>query len=450
MSSSLYTLLIVESSMTARRIQQLVPPHIFVIATDGFIWKPAYDSRKKILKKRAIPDKLDLRKEIKQQADIASKVIIATDNDPSGDFIAWSLAKYQSGKPLLRSFVQSISKTDILRMIQNAAHLDENTLLYKLQNRYLIQQVWNQHIPRHTFKEAGTIALKNHQTYSTFRSNNEILFKTNQPISCKPGEWLTLHAAESVDYVNKTSLSTFDVVADSYRELTLSSYAEGQKIVNQLFHKTYPDTDEGLISYPRTAAQGFYQTSWQRLQDQWVHFDSLEHFKPDFLQTVIAHNEAHESVHPYDIRITPQMVSKSVQKPFSGMYKIIYDETINAISQPKKAGSTFCLKNRDPLFYSDESLTESTIDVTPVFTVAEWGQHLCNLGVLRPSGFGVWVDEAVDKALISIKNGSISTERLSTAEHQTAEKYHYLLKELNAVSDQPHITDETLSGIFAS
>ncbi len=449
MSSSPYTLLIVESSVTARRIQQLVPSHIFVISTDGFIWKPVFDSRKRILKKRAIPEKLDLRKEIKSQAAIASKIIIATDSDPSGEFIAWSLANYLPGKSLMRGFLQSISKTGIRNTIQNAFQLDENTLLFKLQNRYLIQQFWNHHIPHHSMKEAGVIALRNHQRYSTFISESGAIFRTNQPISCKPGEWLTLHTSpDKVEYVTKEPASTFDVVAAIYRELALSSYSEGQELLNQLFHKTYPDGGEGLISYPRTAAKAFFQSSWQRLQDQWVHFDSLDTFKPNFMQSVIESNEAHESIHPYDLRITPQMVSKRVQKPFSDIYKIIYDETITAISQPKKAGSVYSLGKQ--LFYTNQLITEPTTEVLPVFTISEWGQQLCSLGVLRPSGFGAWVDEAVDKELISINNGYIHSKMLSPADIQTAVNFKYLLDELRAVSDVPNLSDETLNGIFAS
>lgn len=451
MSSSPYTLLIVESSMTARKVQRLVPPHIFVIATDGFIWKPVYDYQRRTLKKRAIPDKLDLRNEIKQQATIASKIIIATDSDPSGEFIAWSIAKFLPKKSLFRSFLRSISKTGIQQIIQNAVLLDKKKLLYKLENRYLIQQFWNQHIPRHSMKEAGAIALMNHQAYSTFRSKNGTLFKANQPISCSPDEWLTLHyLSDKTEYVDTAPPSTFDVVPEIFRELELSSYAEAQELLNKLFHKTYPDSGEGLISYPRTAAGGYYRDSWQQLQDQWVHFQPLGSFKPNFMQSILENSEAHESIHPYDIRITPQMVLKRVQKPFSQIYSIIYDETINAISQPEKAGSVYSIENTNQLFYTNQLISEPTTEVLPVNTISEWGQQLCNLGVLRPSGFGNWIDEAVDKELIFIKHGSVSIEELATEDHQTAQHYTVILNKLKAVSDDPTLSDETLSDIFAS
>lgn len=436
--------------MTARKIQQLVPSNFYVIATDGFIWEPDYDSRKRILKKSAIPDKLDLRKEIKQQSALASKIIIATDNDPSGDFIAWSLAKYLPGKQLFRSVLQSITKSGILRLTQNAVEFDQSKLLYKLENRFFIQQVWKQRFPGYSMKEAATIALKAHQTYSTFRTENGNVFKTNKPVSCSIGDKLILQQSpDKIEYLNKLPLSTFDVVTDIFRVLDLNSYFEAQDILNQLFHKTYPDSGESLISYPRTAAQAYYRNSWQRLQDQWVHFESLDSFRPNFMQSVIDNAEAHESIHPYDLRISPQMVSKRVQKPFSEVYKIIYDETIEAISQPEKAVSNYYSNQTDQLFYSNDPLTDSTVEVTSVFTIAEWGRHLYNLGVLRPSGFGAWIDEAIKTGLISIEDGCVLPETLSTADHQKAENFKYLLEELRAVSDKPDLSDETLSEIFA-
>ncbi len=449
MISSLYTLMIVESSKTARRIQQLVPSHIFVIGTDGFIWKPVYDEKKKTLGKRADPDKLNLRKEIKQQAALASEIIISTDNDPAGDFIAWSLAKYLPGKPLKRSFLQTISKTGVQRLLQNKVEINENKLLHKLENRFLIQQYWKKYIPRHSMKEAGAIALTSHQAFTAFRSKNGTLFKTNQPLACSPDKWLTLRISpDKTEYVIAPPLSTFDVVPEIYRELRLSTYAEAQELLNQLFHKTYPDSHEGLISYPRTAAGGYYQDSWQQLQDQWVHFKPLGSFKPNFMQSILKNDEAHESIHPYDIRVTPHMVSKRVQKPFSQIYKIIYDETIRAISQPKKARSVYSLGKQ--LFYTNQRITESTTEVLPVYTIPKWGQQLCETGVLRPSGFGAWVDESVVKGLITINDGYISPKNLSNTDKQTSKRYKNLLESLRAVSDQPELSDETLREIFAS
>jgi DNA topoisomerase IA len=61
------------------------------LPTDGYLWKPRYNSDTETLTAIADPKKRKLRKELKSISDWAAKIIIATDKDPAGDFIAWSL-----------------------------------------------------------------------------------------------------------------------------------------------------------------------------------------------------------------------------------------------------------------------------------------------------------------------------------------------------------------------
>lgn len=85
---SVYTLLIVESPVIARHIQQISPSSVYVLATGGFCWHPSYQAKKNTLKAVADPEKRSFRKELSEQAQWANRIIIATDSDPSGDFIA--------------------------------------------------------------------------------------------------------------------------------------------------------------------------------------------------------------------------------------------------------------------------------------------------------------------------------------------------------------------------
>jgi DNA topoisomerase IA len=67
-SGSGYTLLIVESPTIGRQLQKLVPQHVLVIPTKGYLWMPSYQADKNTLRKAAIPEKLETRNLIREES----------------------------------------------------------------------------------------------------------------------------------------------------------------------------------------------------------------------------------------------------------------------------------------------------------------------------------------------------------------------------------------------
>lgn len=447
------TLLIVESSVIADRIRKIAPPYLTVYATEGYLWNPLFDKKRLKLRKKADPGKVSLRKEIKEQAQWASKIIIATDSDPSGEFIACTLANYLKNCSVFRTYLNSISPASIEKSVDNAEPFEPQRLFKALETKYLIRYYWKQFHPDLSITEAGLIVLfGTDQSFRTFISENGSLFKSDAPIQISLDKKLSIcPAPERKNWIDILPPSTFDIIPLVQSTLQTKTFSEAQTLLNRLFYHLEPNSGAGLITYPRTAENRFYSDSWQRMQDQWIHFENLDRFRNTSLRDPLENDAPHEAIHPTDLRLKPDKIGKSIPKELADVYDLIYRKTVAAITNPKMERQVFASNvYTENTFTSVEHLSAEHKFLRPVITVPQLGATLEDLGVLKASGFGTFIDRALKNNLIQIQKGSVSAGLTLTKFTKDAEKLKLQLSRLKRFSTSSNYSVETLREIFTS
>lgn len=452
MADSIYTLLIVESPVLAERIQRLCPSSIYVLSTDGYCWNPVYDAEKNELKAIADPEKVELRKEIKEQASWANNIIIATDSDPSGDFITWSLAKFLNMSGIKRGKIQSLSRNGVLNMIHDVSELQHPSLEERLKNRYLIQHEWAQsNLP--PFQLSGLTAVFGAiKTHNSFRDKNGYLYYSSKPMKSASEEWISVHPSDGKnEYRIYKPLSTFDVIAMIIESELASSYSDAQSLLQELFQARMPFSDHSLISYPRTRANAFYSETWENFRNQYVQFSSQSDLKPRFLQDVADPESPHESIHPLSLTLKPTEVTKELPKRLTRLYKLIYKTTLKSIKLPEPASKTWKNHlNPDIYFYPDEEIDKEPSSLRPNMRPNQLGDALSKLGVLRPSNFGSFLDKCIYKKWITIKNNDVEPGKAVRVNLTESESLLKKLTSLKKLADDSSLKPETVRSIISS
>ncbi len=454
MTVSAYTLLIVESPTVGRIVQKMCPPSVYVISTDGFCWKPEYDADSHRLKAKADPEKLPIRKELKEQSHLASNIVIAVDTDASGDFIAWSLNRFLSTSNVKRARMQGLSKNSILSMLDESYELDETQLETRLKNRFMIHTLWSKHASIPDIQLAGLISVFGAEDqYQNFLDENDILYQSSKPIRCRFDEWITVRQVQNDDqYRIIKPLSTFDVLEYIGKKPLAATYHEAQHLLQELFQTLTPFSEESLISYPRTSARAFYSNTWEYLRKQYFQKGSVNELKPAWLREIADGDAPHESIHPIDLTIEPESVTGELPKKTGQLYKWIYEHTLKSISMPNSLEA--CLINElnpDAIFYPDQSAgIENTVSLRPCITLSELGIKLNQAGVVKPSSFGKNVDEWMSKGWIRVENGVAVPGREVIKQMNQAEALRQKLAELNRIKENSSLTPETVKEVITS
>lgn len=454
MATSVYTLLIVESPTIAGIIQKICPPSVYVLSTDGFCWRPKYDTRTHQIKTIAVPEKREIRKELKEQSKIANTIVVAVDSDASGDFIAWSVNRFIKSSNVKRAQLQGLSRTGIYSMLSDTAELDESQLETRLRNRFLIRQLWSEYSEIPDLQFAGLISVFGaNNRFQTFLDQNETIYESSAPVQCNFDEWIGVRTEHSDNHYRSTKpLSTFDVLEFLIHQQEGSSGNDSQLLLNQLFQTILPFSEESLISYPRTSARAFYSDTWADLRKQYLKRGSVNDLKPTYLQEIADSESPHESIHPIDLSLEPDFVSGELPKNIGQLYRWIYDQTIKNLSMPKPAERILVSDlNPDVVFFQDSPKSEKPAEsIRPCVTLSDFGVQLHELGVMKPSGFGKSVDEWISREWIQL-NGRIVTPGnhiLGKLDH--AHSIRKKLLELNRLKEEPTLKRETVVDIITS
>ncbi len=453
MADSIYTLLIVESPVLAERIQKLSPSSVYVISTDGFCWNPVYDSKKNRLKAIADPEKIELRKEIKEQAQWANNIVVAADSDPSGDFITWSLAKFLNMSGIKRGKIQHLSKKGILNMLSDVSELNSDSLEARLKNRFLIRQLWADSLVTAGFQAAGIIAaLGATESYHHFFDENNNLYRSTAPLKSSPDEWISVQLSKNKkQHKILKPLSTFDIISKTVELGIEDSFREAQSLLQKLFQTTLPFSEESLISYPRSSANAFYSETWENFRKQYMHIGSQTDLKPRFLQEVADPETPHESIYPLSLQLTPDYAAGELPRKITSLYKLIYDHTIQSIKIPEPLQVSWINElNPDIFFYPLNNYQNDPKSLRPVLTAQEFGAILNKLGVIRPSKFGEFMDQALHKKWITLQKGSVRPDKLIMKKLHHADSYKSKLKNLSEIADYPSLNPETVRDIISS
>lgn len=452
-SVSEYTLLIVESPTLAKRLQNVVPDYVYVFPTGGFLWKPNYNAESGRLGKRAVPDKLDLRNELRREANHAVNIIVATDSDPSGDFIAWSIHKELRPKVIKRSHLTSMSSDALTRLFSDASPIDFSTLFKRLQNRFQIRQLWTNEFPGISMRDAGLTAVFGAPIeLSEFLTEDSHQVFSNHPVSTVLNH-SELAAELSTDpgWIVPEPLSTFDVVARLRQTSGCSSYQAAQELVQRIFEATHPQTEEGLITYPRTGNRAFFSSTWRDLKHQWIKNRSINEFMPFQLQKVVSIQNAHDAIRPVHLDLSPEWVETHLPSDIGVAYRLIHSHSMDCIRIPNLASSVFTQPDEDILFLSYSPIKRKNINLRPFLSAGELGFQLCKLGVLRPSGFGAFIDDAFKKHKLKVLNsGEVKPGEAIRNNLKRGPLFSGILKELRDIADNPSLTNETIRRILTS
>lgn len=452
-SVSEYTLLIVESPTLAKRLQSVVPDYVTVFSTGGFLWKPNYNPGNGHLGKRAIPDKLDSRNEFRREASHAVNVIIATDSDPSGDFIAWTIHKELHPKEIKRAHITSVSSADLARLTGDASAIDFSNLFRRLQNRFRIRQLWTEKYPGISMRDAGLIAV-----FGASIDLTEFLTEDSHPVfSNRPVTTTLKHSqiaakrSSRPGWVVPEPLTTFDIVARLKQSSGLRSFQDAQDLLQRTFEATNPQTGEGLITYPRTANRAFFSSTWSDLQQQWIKKRSINEFLPVQLQDIAAAWEAHDAIRPVNLDLSSDWVKTHLPSDIGVAYRMIHSHSMDCIRIPNSAASVFSQVDGDIQFMSVSPLESIRIKLRPFLSPGELGYQLCKLGVLRPSGVGSFYDDAIKRDKIAIlESGEVKPGEAIINNLERGPLFSGILKELRDVADDPALTDETIRRILTS
>jgi DNA topoisomerase IA len=447
-----YTLLIVESPVLAKRLQNVAPENVSVLATGGFLWTPTYDSATGKLGKKANKEKLDLRNELRREARYAVKIIVATDSDPSGDFIAWAIHKELKQSAILRGHLTSVSRSALLQLLHDAARTDFTALLSRLQNRFKIRHLWFDVHPNISIKDAGLIALFSEPIETlTFRTDNSQVFQSESSLTTERNQKIEIDPSTEVGWITSSPLSTFDIVASLQQSSVGGSYSAAQDLLQKTFEATDPKTGEGLITYPRTEHRSFFSDTWRVMQQQWIEKRSINEFMPVTLQEELSPDEAHDAIRPVNFKLSPQWVETHLPADIGRAYRLIYSHTLNCIKMPDPAASSYKQPACDVRFNSTASVEASRITVQPFLTVSELGNHLCKLGVLRPSGFGSFVDDAITSNRIVVNDqGDVTPGPIILSMLEFGKRFSTILTNLHSVADNQALSDETIRHILSS
>jgi len=455
LATSAYTLLIVESSVIAQIIQEMSPQSVYVIATEGYCWKPRYDAENNQLNAIADPTKASIRKEIKQQAEWANVVIVATDSDPSGDFIAWSVDRYLSTKRVKRGRLQSLSKSGVISMLSELTEIESGHLETRLKNRFLIKSEWFRQKKWPDMQLSGLISVFGRpRTYRHFLGENHQIFKSSEPLQCSSDELIQVNLDQkSTLFAQFLPLSTYDLIPLILNEGLSLNYNDAQLLLQQLFESSLQDSRISLISYPRTDARGFYTDTWDVMQTQHLKAGLNERLKPRFLRDIANPDTPHESVHPIDLTIKPISIKGELTTQIGKLYELIYNHTVKSLTIPKPLQFTFSNALMPDLFFyqtENSDLNNDSFSLRPCITVDEIGLELNKLGVLKPSGFGKSLDEWVDRNWIQINSGVVKPGKTILEQIQKGSTLEKILTELNEKADFNSLHPETIKTILSS
>jgi 5S rRNA maturation endonuclease (ribonuclease M5) len=453
-SKNIYTLLIVESPVLARIIQQKAPPSIYVLATGGYCWRPSFDTDNASLKSVADPEKRELRKELKEQARWAGNIIIATDPDPSGDFISWSLAKFLKNSHLKRSQIRNLSKNGIVQTVSETTVLDNSALEIQLRNQYLIRDTWKKTANMPDIYHAGLASLFCQSVpFTRFKDENSIEYHSSRPVILHGDEWISVRPDSGLlEYRVHKPLSTLDVLDFAVKASITDHFSEAQILLQQLFQTTLNYSDESLISYPRTAVNAFYSETWETLRTQYLSFGNQNQLKPIFLQEVADTDAPHESLHPLDLKLSPDKVKGELPKKVSDIYAYIYSETVKAITLPEKVNQPLVSDlNPDLFFYPTDEKSESVAEsLLPAITISDLGQHLNKFNLLSHSGFGKQLDEWIEKKLLTLDKGHLKPGKTLFPLLEKSELFYQSFVRINSLKKRPSLSFETVQRVLTS
>lgn len=454
---SAYTLLIVESPVLARIIQKQVPANVYVLSTDGFCWTPRYDKRNNRLEAVIMPEKAGFRKELKEQAGWAHQILIATDPDPAGDFIAWSIARYLKQDRIKRVYLQSPGKASLQQVLSRPEEISSTSLKARLRNRFLIREEWNKTPGLPDIHCAALVSvLFGSPLIRSFSDENGLKHTSSRPVEYRPGQRIEIEKSKKENPVYLPSaapVSTFGLLQDIVDEHFSGCYTGAMEQLQNLFQSVLPSTQQSFISYPRSAVNAFYPQTWSSLCRQYLKTGSLDHLKPPFLQETAGPECVHESVHPLDLGLIPEFAEGELSATDAGIYSIVYRRTLEALRLPELSPASYKSPDfPDILFFPERPGRPQKTPrfLSPYLGVEALGQKLSTTGMAKASSFGKNLDSWSSRGWIRVHNGMVKPGSKIRNLSRNGSLYRQKLTALERAAHDISLKPETVRSILSS
>jgi DNA topoisomerase IA len=412
-----FTLLVVESPTVARIIRKFNIPYLEVIATGGFCWLPKYNWENDQLTYKADPDKREIRKEIKAKAFFADRIIIATDTDSAGEFIAFTISRYLKRHKLLRGHLQNLSGSSIYEMLEHVQPYHEQNVT-SLKKRFIC----NLFIQKKMQHKLGKLAWIKLLTLNLLKNDiNTRFFLYNDPlepavIESEQNVTISIHDKLQVNDVSISNRyspgypwNTAHILQNLHSPNI--SFRQLQDDFNHLFTLIPEELRNGLISYPRTQATGYYEQTWYDHYQYWIKTQSPETFLPNSLWQRQDKYHPHECIHPISLEFTPSEVRPLIRKKYYDIYRNIYDHHFKILQMPEQQEYYRYQLNNNSLNYPINAFSRSLLKkgdvIQPVIRISDYLNYLTDYESARPSGYGAILDTLLTDGWITIKNACI-------------------------------------------
>ena len=145
-----------------------------------------------------------------------------------------------------------------------------------------------------------------------------------------------------------------------------------------------------------------------------------------------------------------EQIEKIIPAPLGDLYRIIYNRSISSITVPNEGRQAFSSTKFDQQFFNKENQTDGIKQISPVLTISASGHFLQELGVIKPSSFGKWLDKALAKKWITIDENRVQPGEQIKPHLLNAENYNTLLTIIQTYADKRDLDDETIDEIFTS
>lgn len=453
-----YSLLIVESESIAAIIRQFDIPYLEVMATHGFCWKPKFNWRKNKLEMRAVHDKLSVRKLLKEKAPWAVKVIIATDSDSAGEFIAHSIVKFLKLSNIYRTYLNCLAENSVLESVRNAKQYQEESY-YEMQNRFIIHhyldKIFANSLGRLAWMKLAILDLfHNKNEFSLFRDihNDTICFYSDNPVPAVYGDFFRIQKnkeIESVYQIHKpfNTATILEQIKQHYKDFT-----EAQYTLNQCFTYVQKDSKQALITYPRSIECGYYESTWNMEYENWIRKYPSETFAPAAIWPKTPMEVAHEGIHPADSSTTPEIMRPLVRKKMYDLYKLIYEHHQKVITKPEQIFKPcYRLVEKDPdnhIFPVDDSINDSLYDATPLVSIQYFLDYMVSTNSLRPSGFGKTLDDLIKTKWLNLEGHSFSPGISCEYVAGKINSFESIRETIALLNDKIHLQDIKRSKLF--
>lgn len=372
-------LLLVESQAIADHIQSLKIPYLWTIATRGYCWKPIWNSKKQAYDFRASPEHLEIRKDIKEKARWAHRIIIATDADPSGEFIAAAIQNYLKSSICFRAYLNDYSRDGIRSLLQKKDLRTTEVGTELLKKKKLAMDSIQ--------RSYGGLGLVSAALYTLHQMALKDFEKTTRVFEQQ--RYLSMGTWAIADYERPWNTLGFLCEMSSQTRIPMNQLQDN---LNSLFTQPVSTFGKNIISYPRTWEQGWYAASWQTLEEQIVRLNPDVTLLPNQLRMFAPDEAAHEALRVTDLHITPEIARPHLTGLQFRMYERLYANTKAALLL-------------QPHLMVEKTIATNT--TTDIITAQGFGYMLGKLGAASASRHGELFSLLHDEGWIHITRDQI-------------------------------------------